>query len=393
MSRRRWHGSVAKDDDLRTGIHSGPQARTLLLKAVVPHNRLTFDEREVAAVSRVVRSGQWACGPCVAQLEQQLCRRAHVAHAIAVDSGISALRLALLALGVQPGNRVAVPAYSCVALPNAAASCGAAVAAVDVVAGRWVLDADLATRQLTDQTVSAVIAVSLFGEPADLPALRSLSVPLIEDCAHAFGRVVNGQALGSRADVSILSFHATKLIGAGEGGAVLTDSAEIAHFVRHARDYADKPLDGQRLNHKMSEFEAAVALCQLNRLDEHLEARQQLAQRYNALLGPAAEDSGTFRVPQLTPNRVWYRYPIEVCATSARQLVDRLNDLGIHCAEPVSDWRNGVSGQGCLVADLAYRNLVSLPIYPTLTSDEQDRVVAGLLQTLVPHVHTIHQVA
>jgi perosamine synthetase len=343
---------------------------------LVPHNRLTLGEAEVRAAAEAVASAQWAGGPRVAALERRLSRRAGVAQAVGVASGLAALRLALKGLGVQRGDEVIVPAYACVALANAILALGATPVAADVTPGDWNLDPRSAAAVRTSRS-RAVIAVNTFGAPADVAGCRALGVPVIEDCAHGFGLAVAGGVLGGRADVAVSSFHATKLLGAGEGGAILTDRAELAAFVRDWRDYGDEPPDGTRLNDKLSDIHAAVALSQLDRLDAMIAARADRARRYHARLAEAARRSGTWALPAPSPDRVWYRYTIELADRPAVPVIEELRRRGIGTACPVTDWRQA-GGPACPVADRAYARLLSLPLYPTLSEDEQERVCAAL---------------
>jgi dTDP-4-amino-4,6-dideoxygalactose transaminase len=212
-------------------------------------------------------------------------------------------------------------------------------------------------------------------------------IPIIEDCAHAFGITLNGKPLGGRTHAAILSFYATKLIGAGEGGAILTNSEELAQFVRSWRDYSDQPPDGTRLNDKMTDLEATLALCQLDRLQDMIVARQELAKRYHDLLAREATCTNMFRLPDISRSRIWYRYAVEMRNAPARAVVDHLDRYGIHAAEPVTDWRPSGSPE-CPEASSAYRHVVSLPLYPTLTPEEQDRVVHAFLAFCREHTYT-----
>ena len=347
----------------------------------IPHNRLTHGLAEEQAVRETVRSGQWASGRKVAQLETLLAQMAGVKHAVCVASGLSALRLALKGLGVQSGQSVAVPAYSCVALANAVLACGAQPHAVDVVPDEWNCDPVRIENAATEQPLSALISVNTFGLPARIESLRHAGVPIIEDCAHAFGMEVSGQPLGSRADAAILSFYATKLIGAGEGGAVLTDSDSLAAHVRSWRDYTDQPPEGTRLNDKMTDVEASLALCQLDRLPAMIEQRRALADKYTAALGEEAARSDLFQLPinQLDrADRVWYRYAVRLQHSPAREVIRKLRQYGVCADEPVVDWRLEADS-ACPVADEAYERIVSLPLYPTLTDVEQERVIHAFI--------------
>ncbi|MBL9133243.1 MAG: DegT/DnrJ/EryC1/StrS family aminotransferase [Verrucomicrobiaceae bacterium] len=320
--------------------------------APVPHNRLTFDQREIDAVAAVIASGNWAGGNVVWEMESRFASLAGVKHACATSSGISALRLALQALQIGPGDRVAVPAYSCVALPNAVLACGGIPVPLDVEEGTWNLSpAALAA----EKNLRAAIVVHTFGLPADFAKLRATGVPLIEDCSHGFGRV----GMGSLGDVSMLSLYATKLIGAGQGGVVLTNDDTHAAFLRDASDYVDKPMAVHRQRETMSAPEAALALCQLDRLPDLLARRDALAARYDTAFGKTSPKS----------DRVWYRYTITV--PDAASFTAQMEQQGIHAASPVENWCE----TPLPVATRAFREIVSLPLYPTLTEEEQDLVI------------------
>jgi perosamine synthetase len=343
----------------------------------IPHNRLTFGDAECEAILRTVRSGQWAQGPRVEELETALAGLGGVRHAVCVGSGLAALRLTLGALGVQSGDSVLVPAYSCVALANAALAWGATPVAVDVDAVNWNIEPAQCRRQIEDSRPRAAIAVNTFGAPAPVEEIISNGVPVIEDCAHAFGLKVGGKLFGSRTQVGVMSFCATKLIGGGEGGAVLTNSTEIAHFVRSARDYGDQPANAHRMNDKMNELEAALVLAQVERLPAMIAAREVVAARYlERLADPPC--GHMFRLPARSSKRVWYRFAVEMLRVPAQTVVADLQRFGIQAAIPVTDWRPAES-PAAPVADRAYRKLVSLPLYPTVTQDEQDAVLKAFL--------------
>jgi perosamine synthetase len=348
--------------------------------AAVPHNRLTFGEGEARAAAEAVASGWWTLGPRVSALEAGLARRAGVAHAVAVGSGLAALRLALKSLGVGGGDEVVVPAYSCVALANAVLALGAAPVAADVEDGAWNLAPAAAAAARTPRT-RAIVAVNTFGAPADCLRLGGLGLPVIEDCAHGFGLRVGDGVLGARGDLAVLSLHATKLLGAGEGGAILTDQPGPAGRARDWRDYDGQRPDGTRLNDKPSDIHAAVALCQLERLDAMLEARAVRARAYHARLAALARRTGACRLPDPSAARVWYRYAIEVTDRPATVVVAALRRLGIGADHPVRDWREP-GGAPAPVADRAFARLVSLPLYPTLTEAEQARVCEAVESVL-----------
>jgi len=345
----------------------------------VPHNRLTIDETYSAAIAATVMSGRWSAGPRVEELERRLSEMAGVATATCVSSGSSALRLALLSVGVKEGDRVLVPAYSCVALPNAVLACEAIPVPVDVDPESWQLDPKSAQKAAAKTAPAAIIAVNMFGGSAPIDALKALRVPVIEDCAHAFGISVDGRRLGARGDVAIMSFHATKLIAAGEGGAVLSDSTDVARFVRQYRDYADQPPSRLRQNDLMTDLEATLGLCQLKQLDGMIALRQERASRYLERLSAYAGRTGSFRLPVSDQLHARYRFVIELGSMTAEKAIKELDVFGIGAAQPVDCWLP-ITTPDVTVARRAFKSALSLPLYPTLSFAELDRVSDALVR-------------
>jgi dTDP-4-amino-4,6-dideoxygalactose transaminase len=337
--------------------------------AVVPHNRLTHGTEEEEAVRAVVASGYWAGGPRVRELETALAAALGRREAACVGSGVGALRLALRALGVGAGDRVLVPAYACVALPNAVAALGAEPVPVDVEPDTWTIDPPAAAAA---GPAAAVLAVHTFGAPAAVAALQATGARVVDDAAHGLPPGV------APADATITSFYATKLVGGAEGGAVLSDDAAIAAFARSERDYTDRPLSGERLNDKMNDLEAALTLTQLRRLPALLDARAALASRYAERL--AGHDA--LVLPPRNDARVWYRYAVAAPTLPAAELARRLRERGVVAERPVTDWRDPAQREATPVATRAYDQVVSLPLFPTLTHAEQDRVVDALERVL-----------
>jgi perosamine synthetase len=341
----------------------------------VPHNRLTFSVEEEQAVLRVIRSGRWSQGEEVLALETEIAGVAGVSNAVGVGSGLGALRLALLALGTAPGSRIGVPAYSCVALANAVLALGAVPVPLEVEPETWVLSkASVAAEIASGRGLHAALAVHTFGCPAPVAEIETLGIPVIEDCSHGFGL----EPLGRLGRMAILSLHATKLLGAGEGGIVLTNDDSLADRVRSARDYADKVPASWRLNDRMTDLTAALARCQLARLPKTIVRRAELAARYHMLLSGAG-----CMLPALADRRVWYRYAVSTA--DAEPLMTQLANSGIATARPVEDWCGANSAEPLVrtpVAARAYKRLLSLPLYPTLTESEQDLVGTHLVQLL-----------
>ena len=334
----------------------------------VPHNRISAYPEEADAVAATVLSGRWSSFEKVGELEGLLRARTERRHAICVDSGLSALRLSLLAHGVAAGDRVLVPAYSCVALANACLSVGADPVEVDVREGTWDIDGSSLKE---DERAKIAIAVDTFGVPAALEEFEERGITVVEDCAHALGVDVGERPLGNRSPVAVTSFHATKLIGVGEGGAVFTDDDEIAERVRWYRDYADKPADGRMLNCQMSNIEAALGVQRMHKLPDLLTERRSIAEEYLKAFATLAKE-GVIALPS-RHNETWYRFALKLERVDADAAISGLRERGVEAARPVEDWRRYPNESP--VATLAYRRLLSLPIFPGLMDSEQSAVV------------------
>ena len=253
-------------------------------------------ELELAEVEEVLESGMLTMGPKVAAFEAELARLCEVEHALAVSSGTAALHAAVLALGLEPGDEVIVPAYTFPATANVVALSGLVPTLVDVDPETMNVDP---SRLRVGPRTRAILAVHLFGRPARLDELPDL--PVLEDAAGALGARRAGRACGGLGLLGCLSFHPRKIVTTGEGGAVTTNDDRIAASVRELRNHGwrslsppDLPAPG--LNYRLSDILCAVGLPQARRLEELLAARTRIAAGYGErlahlpLLLPAADD-------------------------------------------------------------------------------------------------------
>lgn len=345
----------------------------------VPHNKVTFDAQESAEVSKVIESGYWASGNLVDAFEEKLCEITGRTYSIAVGSGLAALRISLIALGVAQGDEVIVPAYSCVALANAVLAVGGVPVPVDVAGEEFGFDYEELKRSITNKT-KAIIAVHTFGVIADINELNKLGIPVIEDCAHAFGIETIHGTTGNMAQVSVCSFYATKLVGGGEGGAILTNDEHIAKIANDYRDYSDKKPSGRRLNDKMSNIHAALSFAQLKKLPFFIKKRKEIAERYLQDLLPVQQSYSYVTLPKRTCPRIWYRFPITVKNVEADIIITEMEKRGVAVRKPVELW---VPDNGHYPNSVYfYQHLLSLPIYPGLSANMQERVVDMLAETL-----------
>lgn len=275
---------MASDDTQRLAVDGGEPVRTRPFAPWPLH-----DERDEAAVLRVLRSGQWGWyGPEIPQFEEEFARAQDAKFAVTVSSGSAALEVALAACGVGLGDEVIVPVYTFFATASACLMRGAIPVFADVDPLSWNMDARDAESKITSRT-KAIIPVHIAGCPANLDAIRQVGqnhgLTVIEDAAQAHGAQWRGRAVGAIADLGCFSFQASKNINSGEGGAVVTDDEDLAerswsfkNYGRNRRNTQWHGHDAMGTNFRMTEFQAALLRSQLERLDEWATQRTRNAE-------------------------------------------------------------------------------------------------------------------
>lgn len=249
-----------------------------------------WDDCEEKALRAVLASGRWQSGPQVEAFEREFASYQGSAHAICVTNGTSSLELALRALNIGHGDEVIVPSYTFAATALAVLAVGARPVFVDSETETLNIDPERVGAAITGST-RAVIPVHVGGHPADLDALQRLashhSLPLVEDAAHAHGAHWRGAPIGAHGHCASFSFQTGKSITAGDGGCLTTSDPAVAEGLRSLRDFGRGP-GGELVraggNHRMTEFQAAVLRCQLNRLDEQIAVRQSRVARLRSSL-------------------------------------------------------------------------------------------------------------
>jgi dTDP-4-amino-4,6-dideoxygalactose transaminase len=236
-------------------------------------------DEEVAAAAEAIRSGWLTSGPRAAELERRSAEYLEAGHVLALSSGTAALHLALLAVGVAPGDEVITTSLTWPATANVIVHCRATPVFADVRAGDLNIDPD-AVRELVGPKTRAILPVHLFGQPADLDPLLELGLPVVEDAAHAFESRYRGRKIGAIGTATCFSLYATKNVAAGEGGLLATNNAAVAQAVDDLRvmrrDHGsryDIAVPGYKAN--LSDVLAAIALAQLDKLDRHGEIRER----------------------------------------------------------------------------------------------------------------------
>jgi perosamine synthetase len=344
---------------------------------MITHSEVVLDEEDIACVVKVLRSGQLAQGRVVASLEETIASFIGVNHAAAVNSGSAALHLALLALGVGENAEVIVPSYVCTALLHAIKYVRATPVVADIDPHTYNITAETIKKVITPKT-QAIIVPHMFGLPADIKAIVALGIPVVEDCAHSVGASVDGRYVGSFGVVSILSFYATKMLGAGEGGMVLTNNHELIEAVRDLRDYDEKETYRVRYNYKVTDIQAALVESRFKKFSSCIDKRNELASFYTSEL-----EGIKVTLPVVPEGRKhgWYRYVIQL--QDASGFIEEMEERGIACSRPVfKPLHRYLSVTGCPVTDKVWERTVSVPIYPSLSLDDAKRVATAMKRIL-----------
>jgi dTDP-4-amino-4,6-dideoxygalactose transaminase len=347
-----------------------------------------------AAVAATLERGAYVLGPEVTAFEREFAGYCGAQHAIGVGSGTEALHLAIRACGIRPGDGVITTPNIAAPTVCAIVEAGAVPVFVDIDPDSFTLDPQALRTYLKNQPspfrARAVIAVHLYGHPADLDAIASVcgeyGVRLIEDAAQAHGSEYAGRRIGTGSDASCWSFYPTKNLGAyGDAGMVVTNDAQVAEWVRMLRNYGEESKCVNRIqgvNSRLDELQAAVLRVKLRHLDEWVRARRRLAERYDERL------AGTRLVRPREAKGARHAYHLYVVRSRRRDALLRFLGLrgvgaAIHYPTPVHlqpayqqlEYTPGAFPS----AERACRQVLSLPLYPELTDGELDQVAAAIL--------------
>jgi perosamine synthetase len=337
---------------------------------------------ELAAVAEVIETGQLTMGPKVAEFERALAAACGTADAVVVSSGTAALHLAMLALGIGPGDEVIVPAYTFPATANAVELCGGRAVIVDVDPDTFNLDISLVPAALTSRT-KAVLGVHLFGRPLDWEALRAAVPPevqLVEDAAGALGARYRDRPCGSLGVMGCLSFHPRKIVTTGEGGAVTTDDPALADSIRQLRHHGIAPrgafdITEPGLNYRLPDLLCAIGIPQMTRLEELLAARERVAGWYterlrDVVLTPSAAEGDRHGLQAYVVQLD--RRDEALAALRAEGIEAQIGTYALHHLGAYKDRGEFPGG------DRAFARALALPFATAMTEAECDRVAIAL---------------
>jgi dTDP-4-amino-4,6-dideoxygalactose transaminase len=348
-------------------------------------------DEEIAAVAETLRSGWLTTGPSAAELERRMAEYLQAEHVLALASGTAALHLALVGLGVGPGDEVITTTITWPATVNVIVHSGATPVFVDVLEGDLNIDPGLVAEAVTERT-KAIVPVDLAGQPADLDPLLELGIPIVEDAAHAAESWYRGRKVGAIADVTCFSLYATKNIAAGEGGLIATNRDDVAQAVRDLRlmrrgdgSRYDIAVPGYKAN--LSDVLAAIALCQLDKVEHHAEIRRRQFAAYDAAVAelpgitPLTRDDRDVHalhlyVVRVDPETAGARRDEYQRALAEENIATSIHFLPVH---KLTFYRERFPDQPALpVAERAGDEILSLPLSPAHSDDDIADAVAAL---------------
>ncbi len=364
----------------------------------------SIEEDDLQAVREVLASGYLVQGKKVAAFEQLVADYVGTKYAVAVSNCTAALHLSLLALDVRPGDLALVTAYSWLSTANVVELCGAQPVFVDISPDSFNMDTNCLKKTLerliattdTGRRVKAILPVHTFGQLADMPAILELAelynIPVIEDAACALGATLHGRQSGTWGVMGCFSFHPRKAITTGEGGIITTNDNALACRLRALRNHGQDPdapspdfiMPG--FNYRMTEFQAALGMTQMNKLDRIIAARRNLASFYDELL-----EGTPLQSPVISEgsNSVYQSYVVllpEHLATERDTIIEQLKENGIETTigtynMPMTNYfrnRYGYRTGDFSVADRVFAQSLALPLHENLSKQEQEKIVRNL---------------
>ena len=366
-----------------------------------------IDEDDVKAVSEVLLSDYLTCGPKVAELEKKLAEYCNAKYAVSVSNGTAALHCACIAAGLKPGDEVITTPLTFAASANCVLYVGATPVFADINPETYNIDPDSIREKITDKT-KAVIAVDFTGQNVENERIRAIcdeyNLIFIEDAAHSIGTSYNGKKVGSLADMTCFSFHPVKTVTCGEGGAVTTNNEEYykrlvlahTHGITHDEELMeDAPHEGPWVyeqislgyNYRLTDFQSALLLSQLSKLEEFKSKRQAIVKKYNEAFGKIPEIIVQKEIPESDTCRHLYiiRLDLDKLKCTRKEFYDCMSAENIQCQVHYVPtylfpyYRHlGYKPGLCPNAEEVYKGFLSIPLYPALTDKDTDDVIAAV---------------
>ena len=365
---------------------------------MIPYGKQSIDQSDIDAVIAVLQSDFITTGPKVSEFEKAVCDFTGAKFAVAVSSGTAALHCAMFAAGIKAGDEVIVTPMTFVASSNAILYCGGTPVFADVIPGSLLIDPMEVKKKITGRT-KAVVAVDYAGQPCDYDALRDIcskhGLLLISDACHSLGGAYKSNKVGTLADMTVLSFHPVKHITTGEGGMILTDNADFAEKMRMFRghgittDYRQREEKGAWFyemeylgyNYRITDFQCALGISQLKKLPGWITRRQEIASQYDN----AFKNNPSINPISKSPNvsHAYHLYVIKINKDDRNRIFTELRNAGIgvnvhYIPVHLHPYYRKTFGTGeglCPVAENAFTQIISLPMFPGLRDEDVEEVI------------------
>ena len=373
----------------------------------LPYGRQWITDSDIRSVSEVLKSDWITTGPKIEEFEALVAKKSGVAHGIAVSNGTTALHAAYIAAGIGPGDEVIVPAITFAATANMTILAGATPIFADVDEESLLIDPKSVKNLISNKT-KAIVGVDFAGQPFDHRAMREITqqedITLISDAAHSLGGFSEGEPVGSLADITTFSFHPVKPITTGEGGMVVTDKEDFANNARAMRNHGIDDTFREReaentfeydvsslgSNYRITDFQCALGISQISRLEEWIARRNWIADLYDSKLSnidgvdPIGRREGVLSAFHLYVVRV----DKSLFGKDRGELFNHLRgcNIGVNVHyRPIyqfSFYRRmyGDLSSSCPVSERVYEEILSLPIFPNMGERDVNRVVEGIAQ-------------
>ena len=368
---------------------------------LIPYGRQSIDQSDIDAIVEVLKSDWLTTGPKVDEFEKAVCDYTGAKYAVAVNSGTAGLHAAMFAAGIGKGDEVIVTTMTFAASANCIVYQGGAPVFADVLPDTLLIDPDHVESLITSKT-KAIIAVDYAGQPCDYDRLNEIAerhnLILVADACHSIGGKYNGKNVGTLADMSVFSFHPVKHITTGEGGMITTDNEELYNRLKLFRNHGITTDHRQRsesgswfyemvelgYNYRITDFQCALGISQLEKLDLWVERRQEIAERYHRAFISCDSIS-----PLMVDGHLSHAYHLYVVKIGFDKNKDKTeffkhmkdNGFGVNVhyipvhLHPYYRERYGMGPGLCPVAETAYEEIVSLPMYPGLSVDDQKFII------------------
>lgn len=375
----------------------------------IPYGKQYIDEDDIKAVVDVLKSPYLTAGPMIEKFEQMLCSVTGASYATAISNGTSALHAACYAAGITDGDEVITTAVTFAASANSVLYCGGVPVFADIKPDTWNIDPNEIEKKITDKT-KAVIAVDFTGQAVELQEIGRIckkhNLILIEDAAHSLGTKYNGVAVGAIADMTTFSFHPVKTITCGEGGAVMTNNEEINKKLKLFRTHGitrdenlmtQNPYNGYNeqlelgFNYRMTDFQAALGLSQLEKLDIFAKRRTEIVDKYNKEFSLIPEITLQREIDESETVRHLYiiRLNINMLREGRNTIYKALNaeNIGLqvhympvylHPYYQSLGYEKGI----CPISENLFEEIITIPLYYSLTDNDVIDVISAVKKVI-----------